>query len=266
MSGYRVAFAGILASALAACAAEPPIRLPSPPAVPAPMPNPAAAVLLTSDQLYVIDSDVDVIVLASPAGLVSLSSEAGPVKIRGKFVGGTGRTESKTFKGKQVVTVEALKSGTVELLIVPVGAKSADDVIRRTISVDAGEGPRPPPEPPGPKPPEPPQPVKSFQVLIVFESGATYTAAQNGVLYGKAVEDYLTARCTGGKAGWGRRDKDTDPAADTSGLKALWAAVKPKVTGVPCLAIAVNETVTLEPLPATPAEAVALLKKYAGDK
>jgi hypothetical protein len=49
-------------------------------------------------------------------------------------------------------------------------------------------------------------------------------------------------------------------------MNALWAAVKPKVTSTPCLAVEVNGKVEIVPLPATPAEAVAALKKYAGDK
>ncbi len=131
--------------------------------------------------------------------------------------------------------------------------------------VNKGAKPDVAPEPkPKPDDPKPPAPVASFRVLLVYESGDTLTAAQNGVLYGKAVEEYLAAKCTkdGTLAGWRRRDKDAATTGDTATMNALWAAVKPAVTSTPCVALEVNGKVTIEPLPAT----VAMLKKYAGDK
>lgn len=258
----------LLLCGTALAAAAPDVRLPEPAAVPQPMPPapaPGGSVRLGPDMLYVVDSDDPVLVFAGPKGLVRVTRETGPLKIRGRFAGGSGFTETKTFKGPHLAILEPVASGTVELLVVPAGAKSEADAIVRTVEVEAGDGPRPPPKPPEPgptpKPPEP-KPAAVFKVVLVYESGDTLTAAQNAVLYGKVVEEYLTNRCTGGKLGWGRRDKDADPAADTTGLKDLWAAVKPKVTSTPCLAVAVDNAVTLEPLPATPAEAVALLEKY----
>lgn len=134
----------------------------------------------------------------------------------------------------------------------------------------------PPPVPPGPTPPgpepgptPPPGPVSSFRAVLVFESGQTVTAAQTSVLYGKAVEEFLEARTTkdGARPGWLRLDKDQGPPADAGPtMAALWAAVKPKVTATPCLAVAVNDRVVIEPLPATPADAVALLKRHLGEK
>lgn len=100
---------------------------------------------LSGADLYVIDADSPVIVLASPLGLVSILEEAGPVKIRAKFVDGA-KPETRTYKGKQVFLIEALATGTVELLIVPKSATAtAEDAIRKTLQVEQGEGPRPPP-------------------------------------------------------------------------------------------------------------------------
>jgi hypothetical protein len=111
-------------------------------------------------------------------------------------------------------------------------------------------------------PPEPtPKPPASFRVIIVFESGDNLTTAQRAVLDGKVVQDWLTANCTGGVAGWRRRDKDA-PGDQDKTMSALWSAVKPKVTSTPCFAIACDDKVTLEPFPPTPAAAVALLTKY----
>ena len=63
-----------------------PVRFP---AVGAPAPGDAPAVL-TAERLYVIDSDVDAVVLASPQGLVKVIKEPGPLRVRGRFVDGAG--------------------------------------------------------------------------------------------------------------------------------------------------------------------------------
>lgn len=159
--------------AAASCAADPPaVRFPAGPAVPQPMPAAASAGRLAGDQLYVIESDAPVILLASPPGLVAVAEEAGPVRVRGKFVDGAGKVESRVFQAKQVFVVEALGTGRVELLVVPAGAKSAADVARRTVEVDAGHGPTPPPNP-TPAPPVPPEPkpeeLKGVAWVILIE-------------------------------------------------------------------------------------------------
>lgn len=159
---------------------------------------------------------------------------------------------------------EPKAAGTYKVLVY--GADGKDDPTEAAVvRVVIGGDPNPPtpPVPPGPTPPgpTPPVPVTSFRVVVVFESGDTLTAAQRAVIYGGAVETWLTANCTGGVAGWRRRDKDA-PGEQDATMAALWTAVKPKVTATPCIAVAVNDKVTLEPLPATPAAAVELLKRY----
>ena len=247
------------------------IRLPQPAVVPQPMPptppapSPGGVVTLAGDELYVIDSSVDAVVRSHPRGLIRFEKKK-PGTFYAKFAGGGGKVEEKEFAGPFVWVGVATGKGRVTLDVIPKGLKDESEIATAAADVDAGKNGCPDVTPPGPTPPGPkppaPEPVKSFKVIIVYESGDTPTAAQQAVLFGKQVEDYLAAKCTGGKDGWGRRDKDADPATDTTGLKDLWAAVKPKVTTTPALAIAVNEKVTLEPLPATPADAVALLEKY----
>lgn len=137
-------------------------------------------------------------------------------------------------------------------------------------------GPPTPPAPPGPVPPgptppgptPPPGPVQSFRVALIYESNDTITAAQNSVIYGKVVEEFLTAKTTkdGTSNGWRRRDKDAPADGDTATWNALWGAVKPKVTATPCVAVEVNGKVTIEPLPASPDAAIALFKTYLGEK
>lgn len=151
-----------------------PIRLP---VAPPPTPTPSAITSLAADQLYVIDADVSCIVLTSPAGIVSVNEDMGPVKIRGKFVDGCGKAELRTYKGKTVYTVEAVATGRVELLIVPVGGGVAD-VIRRTLDVSVGPGPQPPPKP---TPDPTPTPVALWGFVIVEET-ADAVAARGALL------------------------------------------------------------------------------------
>jgi len=176
--------AQILAALLgAACGAAPadapaPIRLPSGPVKPTPpAPSPDAAQKLTADLLFVVEADIPVLVLTSPNGLVSVTEDAGPVRIRGRFVDDPTKVHTRTYKGKQVFVVEAAATGRVELLVVPAGAKSAADVVRRTIDVDAGQAPQPPPVPPDPKPDPKPDPAKvdKVWVIVVEEAGAART-------------------------------------------------------------------------------------------
>lgn len=123
-----------------------------------------------------------------------------------------------------------------------------------------GGGNKPkPPLPPGPGPA--PGPAKSFHVVLVYESGTNPTPEQRAVLYGKDVEAWLTANCTGGTDGWRRRDKDSDGDADTT-MASLWAAVKPKVTTTPCVAVERDGKVDIINVEASPAAMIQTLQKY----
>lgn len=140
-----------------------------------------------------------------------------------------------------------------------------DGRAKRLAQLTLQVGPAPPgpsPQPPGPNPPGPtPQPVKSFRVFLTYESGQTITPAQSNVMYGNVVEEYLNANCTGGKAGWRRRDRSLGGENDQT-MAALWAAIQPKLTTVPAIAIEVNGRVEILPLEATPAQMVKVLDTY----
>ncbi len=126
--------------------------------------------------------------------------------------------------------------------------------------------PVPPVPPVPPTPPTPtPDPLKSFRVIVIYESAMTLTADQRAVAYGKAVEDWLNANCTEGKNGWRRRDKDAPGESDPT-MAALWAAVKPAITTTPCIAIERNGKVTIINLDATPARMIETLNAYKGGK
>lgn len=117
-----------------------------------------------------------------------------------------------------------------------------------------------------PKPPLPPVPVTSFRVIFVRESGVTLPASQAGVPGAKAVRDYLFAKTTreANITGWREYDPQTDATNEQSTIRALWEAVKPKITTVPCIVIEVNGKADILPYPANPAEALATLKQYGG--
>jgi len=261
--------------------AKPPaVRLPAAPVAPAPVAPPAPAPApagdpskLSADQWYVIDSDVPLIVLASPAGLVKVSEEAGPVKLKGRFVDGAGKVETRTYKGKHVYVVEAVASGRVELLVVPVGAASEKEVIRRTVDVDSGKGPIPPPkpvDPPTPKPPEPDPVVGPLRVIFVFESNKPLSREQDAAIRSPVVEKYLNERCAKdakGRPEWNSFDPQQQfgPGFNPT-LKELFATSLVEAKKVlPAVVVAVGRDARVYPV-TTEAELLALLKRHAEGK
>lgn len=256
----KMALAFLLLAVGLCAAAEPapkvdPIRLPVVPA-PNPPPTPGVVASLAGDQLYVIDCDVPCIVLASPPGLVSISEDAGPVKIRGSFVDGGGKAESRVYKGKSVYTVEAVASGRVELLIVPTGATSGD-VIRRTVDVTVGSSPQPTPKPP----PDPtPAPVNLWGFVVV-EDTSEAVAARGAMLADPTLAALLKSK------GYRWRIVDKDVAG---------ADGKPPVDVAPCLTAAKGKplpqlflidtkgNIVAQSTLTGAAQVVDLLKKYGG--
>ena len=259
MTSLRLACCGLFLSAATVLAAPPgAIRVPAGPVAPAPVapaPDPAAALKLTPDLLYVIDSDVPCLVLASPAGLVSVTEEAGPVRVRGRFADAPNKVESRTFKGKAVFTVEAVGTGRVELLVVPVGAAKADQVVRRTVDVDAGQGPIPPPKP-GPKPDPKPGPKDvplaadpaGLRVLIVYDSlEKDMLPGHREVIFGAKVRDWLDANA----AKDGYRMWPSASLGDLAGAERHWRdAAARKRESLPYCIISNGKTFYEGPLPA----------------
>lgn len=241
--------------------------IPTRPVVPQPMPMPRAdePIQLAGDQWYVINSKVECIVRAHPAGLVSVVAKRGPRDISARFVDGDGTVQDRSYDGPYIYVVRAAGKGDVELDIIPVGVKSEKDIITDKLRVDANLAPIPPPKPDDPPAPAP---VKSFRVIWVTESGATLTATQTGVLNAKAIADYLNATCTkdGTTAGWRRYDKDTDSAKDFPAIHSLWTAARAKVTVVPCWILERDGRADILPFPESVTAALATLKTYAGEK
>jgi hypothetical protein len=141
---------GIALCGVAVIHAEEPIPAKQSLVFPGVAPTPAAPVLpdavtsLLPDQLYVVTSDRPFLLLASPARLVTITQEQGPIKIRATFADGTGKLETRTYAAKYVAIVEAASEGRVELIGVPAGVTDESEITRRLI--DCGRAPQPPPD------------------------------------------------------------------------------------------------------------------------
>lgn len=179
------------AASLHAAAAEPLPSVKSPFKFPAartpnapPVNAPGDALRLGGDTLYVIPHDEPFLLFDSHPTLagspVTITRETGPLKIRGRFLDGSGAVETRTFAAKHLAIVEPVAgaSGRVELIAVPAGVTSEKDASRQLI--DVNHGAQPPPkddekkiEPPKPVPPdvspEPkPKPVVSGPLYFVL--------------------------------------------------------------------------------------------------
>lgn len=235
------------------------IKLPEAPVVPQPMPD-KPVYFLAADDRYPVNSDAPLIVRSYPSGLIDFKT-AKP----GTHHWETAGVEKSFDAGPNALLGRALKSGRVE---VEFFWAEKDQVKTRRVLIDCLVAPIPPPVPPDPKPPEPkpPEPVSSFRVVFVVETGDTPTADHSGVIYGGLVEDFLNHKCTGGRKGWFRRDKDADVNRLDSTMQALWKAVQPKVTTTPCVAVEVNGKVEIINLEPTQTQMIQKFRTYLGGK
>jgi len=227
----NLALAGWLLSlsTLIGFANDGPFDLPVAPIVTPPAPKVSEAV--AGDQLWVVNGKTDAVVRDHPKGLVKITKENGPLRIRGKFAGGT-QVETKTFPGPFVFIVEAVPgvSGKVDIDIIPLGFKAETEIISRTLSVNSGTDPPPIIPPVTPTDPL----VALFQTAI--DGDPDSVTAKDGTVYTRLQYASKLAALYEGAA------KITVPTVKTYGelfadLKA--AAVFPETT-MPKLKIAVG--------------------------
>lgn len=170
-----------------------PFKFPNAPATdpaPVPQPVPGAALTLSGETVYVIPHDEPFLLFASPATLVTITRETGPIKIRGKFLDSKGKVETRTYTQKFLAIVEAAPGakGRAELIAVPAGITDETKAERQAVDVDAGQGPQPPPDegkkkevapppkptpppvPPDPNPAPKPKPTGPLWFVIVYEN------------------------------------------------------------------------------------------------
>jgi len=169
------------------------IRLPMTPVLVEPdnTPVPSSEVIstLAADQWYVVESVGEVIALQSPEGIVDIEATSGPIKVRGQFVDGNGRIETRTYSSPYVYFVTAKTSGKTELILIPVGVTTQSDIVRQVLTV-SGIGPQPPP---GPEPQPEPSPTAKHVSLAIVEDTMNRTPemaiAMNGLVGWTAFVD-----------------------------------------------------------------------------
>jgi hypothetical protein len=137
--------------------------------------------------LYVFDVPKDCLVLVSPPGIATVTKEAGPLKMKGRFIDNA-NVSTRTYKGKWVYQIDPVPgvSGRVEVLVIPVGATNESQVARKLLDMDGGgpaPSPGPTPVPPGPQPPPNPGPtpppapsVPMSGIVFIEETDAAQTA------------------------------------------------------------------------------------------
>ncbi|QVL32358.1 hypothetical protein KIH39_00110 [Telmatocola sphagniphila] len=265
-----------LCFAFAACASDPQaggsIRWPeiAPAQQVAPAPSPATD--LQADTWFVIESDVDCFLFTSPKGLVNVTKEAGPLRLKGKFAdSSTGKTETRSYKAKWIYTIEASSAGQCEIIVLPVGAKGEDEAQRRILNV---LGAQPPPEPePDSKPKPKPSPkvvpiaAEGFRVLITFDNAdqSGLNEDQQKAIYGAELRSYLNSHCVLGPDGKLREWRIWATGMDVSGESKIWRdAYARDRQSVPWLLISNGKEGFEGPLPKSFNETLELLKKYGG--
>ena len=257
----------------------PKIKFPtvSVPVVPRPTPVATDADKLEDGVIYVIESDVEFFILTSPADKLTITYETGPLKIRGKFIDGTG-VETRTLSSKFMAIIDPVvgATGRVELFAIPKGVQDPSSIVRRI--VELGHAPQPPPDvDPQPDPvPEPePEPAPTpaptgFRVLFIYETSQNLTRDQMLILYSSKISDFLndkTVKSSSGHPEWRRWDKDIKISSKESDtLKALWDSVIPKVGKLPQMVIAVNGRAEIYDLPANEEATLELLRRKAEGK
>lgn len=228
---------------------------------------------LSADQFYVIESTAKLITLSSPEGLVSFEETPGPIRVRGLFVDGSGKIETRTYNSPYVYFVTAVASGKTELILIPEGVTSQDDIVRQVLTV-SGIGPRPgpvdpvdPDDPPIP-PVDPPILGKENRVLVIYESSdlPKYPPAQTAVFAASSLREYLNKKCVKGPDGKTPEFRIWDKDVDTSNVSTVWQdAMKLQRQSLPWIIVSNGSTGFSGPLPTDVDSTVTLLKKYLGD-
>jgi len=102
-----------------------------------PQPTPTADTFAT-DQLYLIQSDLSLVILASPAGVLQVTPAKQGSVIFSRFAGGKGLEERQVSRANGYV-IRGLAAGTAELLILPAGSADVTDLRRRILNVTAAQ-------------------------------------------------------------------------------------------------------------------------------
>jgi hypothetical protein len=175
-------------------------------------------------------------------------------------------------KAMNVLTITAAPKGEHRVTV----SASTIDFDKKAVSTDegavvvvVGDVPGPGPKPPDPPAPDPKPIDGPLRVLVVYESAelAKMAEAQQAVIYGRKVRDWLNANCAKegtGWAAWRMWDKDVDASGES---KAWQESLKRPRASVPFVHAFRGETPVHEgPLPADADAMVTLLEKIKGGK
>jgi hypothetical protein len=228
------------------------ITLPSAPDKSPPQPVdtiPATISQIAPEEWYVIESPERIRVLASPSGIVAIEESEGPLKLRGKFAGGS-KVETRSYSQKWLYVVTAEQAGRCELLLVP--GPLDQQVIRQTLTI-SGSGPRPPPVPDPAPQPTPVQPPSGLQVMLLVDQSdpVSALAAVNSVPVLQWLDSNTTP--TDGRPGWRRWDRSSlsDPdtlATESATWRKLWSDIGSGLASGPQLVIITGAKVTTRPI------------------
>lgn len=120
------------------------------------------------DEMWVIESPIELFVLTSPVNVLDVETTEGPIRVRGKFSDGLGKIEVRNYSSKWVYFVTTKSSsGKAEVIMIPAGVKSESDIVRQVLTI-SGTGPKPPPEP-DPEPEPTPEPTAKHIRLAIVE-------------------------------------------------------------------------------------------------
>lgn len=223
---------------------------------------------IKQDEMYVVESDIELIVLTSPEGVLDCDKTKGPIRVHGKFSDGTGSLETRNYTSEFVYFFTATKQGgKTELILVPVGVSEASGIVRQVLTV-SGIGPNPPPDiDPEPEPdvdPEPTPPT-GIRVLLLYNEDAN--RQQLDVVNSTEIVQWMTDNCAksaDGRPEWRRWDRTsierTGVDRETEVWKKLWNKVQPLVTQNNMVFVATDTKIQFVPM-TTVADTKAFLQR-----
>lgn len=253
-----------------------PTTVVSPVVEPQPKPDlsPQKVPRIDPGEFYVVESDKQFFLLASPEKFASVTYETGPLRLRGLFSGGTGKVETRNYTSSHIAIVDAKYgvSGRAELIAIPAGLTEEKEIIRTWVEI--GTSPRPPPDDekdevsPDVPPPSPVDPSQ-LRVIMVFESGKAYDKETTNILFSTKIVEYLNAKCVkdaAGRPSWRKWPKGTTVVdSEPEPLRSLWNQYLPRMGTLPQIVISAGTTAEIYQLPATEQATLDLLKKIGGD-
>lgn len=226
--------------------------------------KPTLVTEIKPDEWYILTSSVPLIVLHSPDEFVQIVAESGPMKFRGKFADGLGKTETRTYTEPHIYVIEAKKSGKIELIMIPSGVVDVKSIIRQTLTV-SGIGPNPPPIPIPDIVPDPPGPPTGVRVILLNNEIDT-TADQLNTLNSTEIVSWLDANTVTWRK-WDRTSiaKPEMLSKEDPILQTLWKNVSTNLPAGNIIIVATDTKVHINPI-TTATEALAFLNKIKAGK